>query len=131
MCPQTCFDSFELSQVQILTYISLLPAIAVSDRQALQVLFLRFPSLSAKSKMHGLLGRADVVIEREYGLQMLRHLHVLASESRCMEAVNVETLSSLQVPITVTLKEGSSEHDQSRRPLLSPCLLPPLDQVHD
>ena len=61
-------------------------------------------------------------------LQIFRHLHVLASENRSIEAIDVETLASLQVPIRI-VKKSTGKHPETSLEGRTPYLLPPLDQV--
>ena len=59
---------------------------------------------------------------------MFRHLHVLASEQRSMEAMDVETSSCLHVPVRVLLKEPENGQEQGLQDV-TPFLLPPFHLV--
>ena len=61
-------------------------------------------------------------------VQMFRHLHVLASERRLVDAVDVDTAANLQVPITILLKEPDLGQDDGLKGI-TPFLLPPFCQV--
>jgi anaphase-promoting complex subunit 1 len=56
-------------------------------------------------------------------LQAFRHFWVLAAESRCLIALDIDTNQPVPIPITVTLRNG---HQSKRH---TPCLLPELDQI--
>ena len=59
---------------------------------------------------------------------MFRHLHVLASEKRCVETIDVESRDPLHLAIKVTHKQatGASAPDLLLR---TPCLTPELNSV--
>lgn len=59
---------------------------------------------------------------------MFRHLHVLASENRCLKALDVETKSEVQAEIQVKLKEDTKGTPSTQKST-TPYLLPALDQV--
>eukprot|EP00966_Prymnesium_polylepis_P083069 1924008-Prymnesium_polylepis.1 len=62
--------------------------------------------------------------DNRYHLQAFRHLYVLAVESRCVEALDVDTGEATLVPLTVTLKGGGATIQQ-----VTPCQLPPLHSI--
>ncbi|MCO5580423.1 hypothetical protein L7F22_034289 [Adiantum nelumboides] len=56
-------------------------------------------------------------------LQAFRHLYVLATESRCVETIDVDTGLPVYVPLEVTLQE-SALHAEATFCQVTPCLLP-------
>ena len=58
-------------------------------------------------------------------LQAFRHLHVLASEPRCLDAVDVDTRESVYVPLQIRLLEPQAAVISRT----TPCLLPEQSQV--
>ncbi|KAI5082088.1 hypothetical protein GOP47_0001831 [Adiantum capillus-veneris] len=56
-------------------------------------------------------------------LQAFRHLYVLATESRCIETIDVDTGLPVYVPLEVTLQESAS-HVDTTFCQVTPCLLP-------
>jgi anaphase-promoting complex subunit 1 len=63
------------------------------------------------------------VLDNKSHLQAFRHFWVLAVENRCIVPRDVESSRPTQIPITITLKDGTEQHR------LAPCLLPDLKQV--
>lgn len=62
-------------------------------------------------------------------LQVFRHLHVLASEARCLEAVDVVSKQNKEVPIKVVWKADRSGKERPPLELKTPCLLPEFATV--
>jgi len=62
--------------------------------------------------------------DQQYHLQPLRHLYVLATRQRAIDAIDVDTWQPVFIPLEV--KEEGSQLPASK--LLSPCLIP--DAVH-
>lgn len=73
-------------------------------------LFPRFPSSTVDNRSH---------------LQALRHLYVLATEPRCVQAVDVDTWQSVYCPIEVCERETPGPFEKS----FTPCLLPEREKV--
>jgi anaphase-promoting complex subunit 1 len=63
------------------------------------------------------------VLDNKSHLQAFRHFWVLAVENRCIIPRDVETFRPTQIPITITLKDGTEQHR------LAPCLLPDLKTI--
>jgi len=61
-------------------------------------------------------------------LQIFRHLHVLASESRCVEAEEVTSRVDVHLPMKLTPKSGNPANGESIC-LQTPCLAPPISTV--
>jgi anaphase-promoting complex subunit 1 len=55
--------------------------------------------------------------------QAFRHLYVLATEARCVEAVDVDTWEPVYVPLHITVA-GDAGHSQGTFQRVTPCLLP-------
>jgi anaphase-promoting complex subunit 1 len=65
----------------------------------------------------------SLVTDNRSHLQALRHLWVLSAEWRSLIVKDTESFESLQVPIEISLKDGS----RIRR--ITPCILPPFDSI--
>ncbi|KAK2757907.1 Anaphase-promoting complex subunit 1 [Arachnomyces sp. PD_36] len=63
------------------------------------------------------------VLDNKCHLQAFRHLWVLAAEPRCLIPRDIDTRRPLSIPISLTLKDGTS------KTLLAPCLLPDLSSL--
>ena len=63
------------------------------------------------------------VLDNKAHLQAFRHLWVLAAEPRCLIPREVTTHRPVNVPLTITLKSGTTGQ------LTAPCLLPPLSTI--
>ena len=63
------------------------------------------------------------VIDNKAHLQALRHLWVLAIEPRCIIVRDFDTHRPIQLPLTMTLRDGSM------REIKAPCLLPELESI--
>ncbi|KAK6456133.1 anaphase-promoting complex, subunit 1 [Scheffersomyces xylosifermentans] len=61
--------------------------------------------------------------ELDVHLQALRHFWALSVEPRCLIIRDVNSQNPLKIPVTIMLKNGE------RKEALSPCLLPPLDDI--
>jgi len=76
-------------------------------------LFPRFPLSPTDNRCH---------------LQIFRHLHVLASESRCVEAEEVTSRVDVHLPMKLTPKSGNPANGESIC-LQTPCLAPPISTL--
>lgn len=56
-------------------------------------------------------------------LQAFRHLYVLATEARCVQAVDVDTGRDVYVPLEITIKE-TNHHVETTYCRVTPCILP-------
>jgi anaphase-promoting complex subunit 1 len=65
---------------------------------------------------------ADVTDNKAH-LQALRHLWVLAAEPRCIIVRDFDTHKPIQLPLTITLRDGFT------REVKAPCLLPELESI--
>lgn len=63
------------------------------------------------------------VLDNKCHLQAFRHLWVLAAEPRCLVPRDADTRRPISVPVTLTLKDGTTQT------ATAPCLLPDLDQI--
>lgn len=63
------------------------------------------------------------VTDNKAHLQPLRHFWVLATESRCIVTRDVDTNRAIRIPLTIHLRDGSSQS------LAAPCLLPDIDDI--
>jgi anaphase-promoting complex subunit 1 len=55
--------------------------------------------------------------------QAFRHLYVLATEARCVEAVDVDTWEPVYVPLHISV-HGDAAHAPGTFQRVTPCLLP-------
>jgi anaphase-promoting complex subunit 1 len=62
-------------------------------------------------------------------LQILRHLWTLAVEERCLKTRDVSTQQYCSLPMTVTMKHYGGSQSLITVPLITPCMLPPLDLI--
>ena len=63
------------------------------------------------------------VHDNQVHLQAFRHLWVFAAEARCLVVEDSDTGRPISMPITVSIKDGST------RSMVAPCLLPDLDTI--
>lgn len=63
------------------------------------------------------------VLDNKCHLQAFRHLWVLAAEPRCLVPRDLDTRRPLSIPVSLTLKDGTS------KTLIAPCLLPDLSEL--
>ncbi|KAG2731980.1 hypothetical protein G9P44_004397 [Scheffersomyces stipitis] len=61
--------------------------------------------------------------EVDVHLQALRHFWALSVEPRCLIIRDVNSHNPLKIPVSISLKNGEVKE------ALSPCLLPPLDEI--
>lgn len=66
--------------------------------------------------------------DNKFHLQALRHLYVLASESRLLLSKDVDTNEFCYVPLEITLK-GTEHHDAFKYQQMAPCILPELNRI--
>jgi len=81
--------------------------------------------------------------DNQYHLQAMRHLYVLATEQRCIDAYDIDTRSPCYLPIKVILRPNalqyyndkvsqgiySAKSSSTVIDMVAPCLLPPLSWV--
>eukprot|EP00808_Paulinella_micropora_P025174 g71415.t1 len=65
--------------------------------------------------------------DNRYHLQALRHMYTLAVENRALSVRDVNSRSALRVPVKCWLR---SEQGPKPLNLVSPCLLPPLEEIY-
>ena len=63
------------------------------------------------------------VLDNTCHLQAFRHLWVLAAEPRCLVPRDMDTRRPLSLPVSITMKDGTSQQT------MAPCLLPYLNQL--
>lgn len=63
------------------------------------------------------------ILDNKSHLQAFRHFWVLATESRCIVARDIDTNRPVSVPLSITLRGGRESQSHS------PCLLPDLEQI--
>lgn len=63
------------------------------------------------------------VLDNKCHLQAFRYLWVLAAEPRCLIPRDIDTRRPLSIPVSLTLKDGTS------KTLIAPCLLPDLSNL--
>lgn len=63
------------------------------------------------------------VLDNKCHLQAFRYLWVLAAEPRCLIPRDIDTHRPLSIPLSLTLKDGTS------KTLIAPCLLPDLSNL--
>ena len=63
------------------------------------------------------------VLDNKSHLQAFRHFWVLAAEARCLVVHDIDTRRLISIPVTVSLKSGSSMC------LTAPCLVPELNSI--
>ncbi|KAK7204962.1 hypothetical protein BZA70DRAFT_278761 [Myxozyma melibiosi] len=69
------------------------------------------------------------VLDNQVHLQAFRHFWTFACQRRCLVVRDIETLSPVVMPITVSCKKDRDSEELVQRQLTAPCLLPPLDTI--
>jgi anaphase-promoting complex subunit 1 len=62
-------------------------------------------------------------------LQLLRHVWTLAVEERCLKTRDVSNQHYCSLPVMITMKEYEGSNVVTTVPLITPCILPPLELI--